>query len=78
MKQVNLNVTPEFERDLKRYMKLTQASNKSEAIRRAVREAANRAAQAAAPATDFHSWIGLALQAPLRPGKFKSHDELWS
>jgi len=38
-KQINTNMTPEFERDLRRYMRSTKPDTKSDAIRQALREA---------------------------------------
>jgi hypothetical protein len=77
MKQLNLNVTPEFERDLRHFMKKKRIAKKSDAIRRALHEAAARTQ--ANTDFDFRSWIGLALKAPLNPKpRFKSEDELWS
>jgi len=77
MKQLNLNVTQDFERDLRRFMKKKGITRKSDAIRRALHEAA---ARSQGPSDfDFHSWIGLALKAPLNPKpRFKSEDDLWS
>jgi len=77
MKQLNLNVTAEFERDLETYMKSHKITRKSEAIRQALREAGARSAGAAE--YDFRSWFGLGLKAPLRrEPRFHSEDELWS
>ena len=77
MRQLNLNVTPEFERDLRRLMKKRGMQNQSAAIRLAVREAAGRVAGRAE--FDFRPWLGLALKAPLNPNpRFKSEDDLWS
>ncbi|HYM10933.1 MAG TPA: hypothetical protein VEU62_09375 [Bryobacterales bacterium] len=77
MKQLNLNVTPEFERDLRRLMKQRGIARKSDAIREALREAAAR--EAGGREQDFRSWLGLALKAPLRrKPRFRSEDELWS
>ncbi len=77
MKQLNLNVTAEFERDLQTYMKSRSLRSKSEAVRQAVRDAAGRAT--AGGAYDFRSWLGLGLKAPLRrKRRFRSEDELWS
>jgi hypothetical protein len=76
MQQLNLNVTPEFERDLRRLMKQKGISSKSDAIRRAVHEAAARSAPAAC---DYRSWLGLGLREPLNPTpRFRSEDDLWS
>ena len=77
MKQLNLNVTPEFERDLRHFMNKKGIARKSDAIRRALHEAAARTQ--ATTDFDFHSWIGLALKAPLNPKpRFQSEDDLWS
>jgi hypothetical protein len=77
MRQINLNVTPEFDQDLRTYMRRKGITSKSEAIRRAVHEgAANSSSE---PDTDYHSWIGLGLKAPLRQKRrFKTEDDLWS
>jgi hypothetical protein len=64
VKQLNLNVTPEFERDLKLFMKRKGIKRKSDAIRCAIREAASRTT---VPKTDFRSWIGVAAQDPPNP-----------
>jgi hypothetical protein len=77
MKQLNLNVTPEFERDLKLFMKRKGIKRKSDAIRTAFRELAERAKTKAD--CDFHSLLGIGLKAPLNPNpRFKTEDELWS
>jgi hypothetical protein len=77
MKQLNLNVTPEFERDLRQFMKRKGITRKSEAVRRALREAVAQTPRNAD--FDFRSWIGLALKAPLNPKpRFRSEDDLWS
>jgi hypothetical protein len=77
MKQLNLNVTPEFERDLQIYMKRRRIKLKSDAIRQALHEAAAR--RPADEGYDFRSWLGLGLQAPLRRKRgFRSEADLWS
>lgn len=77
MKQLNLNVTPEFERDLRRYMKRRKITRKSEAIRRAIREAVQRGSNT--QAYDYRTWLGMGLKAPLnRRPRFRSEDDLWS
>jgi hypothetical protein len=77
MRQLNMHVTPEFERDLRQYMKLRSIARKSDAIRRALREAVER--QAAGADFDFRSWLGMGLRAPLRRNRrFRSEDDLWS
>ena len=76
MKQLNLNVTPEFDQNLRVFMKREGILNKSDAIRRAVREAVEKSPSGE---TDFRSWIGMGLKEPLnRRPRFRSEDELWS
>ena len=76
MKQLNLIVTPEFERDLLRYMKQKKIANKSEAIRQALRESV---AHGLNSDYDFRPWLGMGLKAPLRKKRqFRSEEELWS
>jgi hypothetical protein len=76
MKQLNVNVTPEFERDLRQYMKKRGLATKSDAVRQALHEAVRRGSSASC---DYRSWLGLGLRAPLRnERRFKSEDELWS
>ena len=77
MKQLNLNVTPEFERDLESFMKSRRIARKSEALRQALREAAERLAGEAE--YDFRAWLGLGLKfPPARKRRFRSEDDLWS
>ena len=76
MRQLNLNVTPEFERDLRQFMKLRRITRQTEAIRLALREAVARASTGGD--YDFRAWLGLGLKAPLRrKPRFKSEDDLW-
>ena len=77
MKQLNLNVTPEFERDLHRYMKTKGITQKSDAVRQAVHEAARPGIANAR--YDYRAWLGLGLKHPLNPKpRFDSEDALWS
>lgn len=77
MRQVNLNVTPEFDRDLRRFMKLRGISQKSEAIRQALHEAVARGSGRVD--SDYRTWLGLGLKAPLNPKpRFENEDALWS
>jgi hypothetical protein len=77
MRQLNLNVTPEFEQDLRRFMRQRNLARKTDAIRLALHEAAAR--QAADRDCDYRSWLGLGLRAPVRrKPRFRSEDELWS
>jgi hypothetical protein len=74
-RQLNLNVTPGFERDLKALMKTRNFTCKSDAIRTVVREAAAAGAQP----YDFRRLLGIGLRAPLNPKpEFSSEDDLWS
>lgn len=76
MRQLNLNVTPEFEQDLLHYMKQKKIATKSEAIRHALHEAV---ANGQDPDYDFRPWLGMGLKAPLRQKRrFRSEDDLWS
>lgn len=78
MKQLNLNLTPEFERDLNEFMKRRKVTQKSEAVRQALREAVEKLNQLGI-STDFRNWRGMALKAPLKTKrKFRSEDDLWS
>ncbi|MCS6951727.1 MAG: hypothetical protein RMK57_04250 [Bryobacterales bacterium] len=77
MKQLNINVTLEFERDLELLMKERKIARKSDAIRLAVREAVQRLSPSRE--YDFRSWLGQGLKAPVRRRrKFRNEDELWS
>jgi hypothetical protein len=77
MKQLNLNVTPEFDRDLRRFMKQKGIARKSDAIRQALHEAVTRVTESGS--CDYRSWLGLGLKAPLNPRpRFRSEDDLWS
>jgi transposase len=76
MKQLNLNVTPEFERDLRRYMRLRQITRKSDAIRAAVREAVTQGSDT--QDYDYRAWLGMGLKAPLnKRRRFRTDDDLW-
>jgi hypothetical protein len=77
MKQLNLNVTPEFDRDLRLYMKRRNMTSKSDAIRTAIREAAQSGSNA--QQYDYRAWLGMALKAPLNQRRrFRGEDDLWS
>ena len=60
MKQLNLNVTPDFERDLLQYMKKKEIATKSEAIRQALREVG---AHGTDSDYDFRSWLGNGIES---------------
>jgi hypothetical protein len=75
MRQIHLNVTGEFERDLHRLMRQKQITNEFEAIHQAVRDAVAKAS--GVTRSDFRSWLGLGLKAPLNPKpRFCSDDDL--
>lgn len=77
MRQININVTPEFEKDLQRLMKLRKYRTQSEAIRTAVHEAAKPAART--KPGSLRQLLGAALKAPMNPKpRFQSEDDLWS
>ena len=77
MGQLNFDITPEFEHDLRRFMREKGIAKKSDAIRQALHEAAAKAS--AASHSDYRSWLGLGLKAPLNPKpRFRSEDDLWS
>ena len=77
MAQINLHVNAQFEEDLRRLQRLRGVRTKSEAIRLAVHESLERAIESAAR-TDFRTWLGLGVLAPLNPSpRFRSHDDLW-
>ena len=77
MSQLNIHMTPAFERVLKRFMEIREIRTKSEAIRLAVEESLDRELRNAS-STDFTSWLGLGKAAAenLAP-RFPSHDALW-
>ncbi len=77
MRQININVTPEFERDLKLLMERTGVKQKSEAIRRAVHKAVEE--KASGKDYDFRQLLGIGLKFPPRKKrKFLTEDDLWS
>jgi hypothetical protein len=78
MPQLNIHLTPAFERALRRLMRLRGITVKSEAVRLAVEEAAERASRAST-AGDLSLLRGVGKRAPenARP-RFRSEDDLWS
>ncbi len=78
MGQLNIQMTPDFEKALLRLMRVRGLKTKSEAVRVAVQEGLERALGRSKTA-DFHAWLGLASRKPLnRSPRFKSEDDLWS
>jgi hypothetical protein len=77
MKQLNVNFTDEFERDLKFLMRKKKIHRKSDAVRQAVHEAAERIREQ--ENFDFKSLIGIGLGGKPNPNpRFKTEDDLWS
>jgi len=77
MSQLNIHVTPGFEKDLSKYMKLKHIQTKSEAIRVAIKEGILHASAQTKP-VDFSDWVGLGLKVPMnKKTKFSSDDDLW-
>jgi hypothetical protein len=75
MAQINLNTTPEFERQLATLMRLKSIPTKSEAIRMAVAEQA-KAAQMSQRRRDFSALVG--ILKPEQPARFADDDALWA
>jgi len=76
MKQLNVNITKEFERDLRLVMKTGRIKGKSEAVRQAVHESAERARRNGI--TALSALRGLALKYPKNPKpRFQNEDDLW-
>lgn len=77
MTQLNLHVTPIFERDLKKFMKVRSIKTKAEAIRVAVKEGLEHSV-ASKKIIDFSVWVGLGNQAITnKKTKFHADDDLW-
>ena len=77
MSQLNIHMTPAFERVLKRLMEVRKIRTKSEAIRLAVEESLERELRDAS-STDFTSWLGIGKTVPENPTpRFPSHEALW-
>ncbi len=77
MSQLNLNLTPQFEKDLLKYMKEKGVSTKSEAIRVAIKEALEFHCNATKK-SDLRELLGIGLRAPINiHPQFSSEDELW-
>lgn len=76
MSQLNINMTPQFEKDIRAYMKLKSIKYKSQALRAAVADCLK--APQKQPATDFRSWLGAANKGKQSPNpRFKTHAQLW-
>lgn len=78
MSQLNIHLTPDFEKKLSEYMRIRGIRTKSDAVRLAVQEAVERE-QHLRKTPDFSRWIGLGRQAAENPNpRFRSDDDLWS
>lgn len=77
MAQLNINVTPAFDRDLQRLMRVWSCRTKSEAIRAAVHESVERA-EKKQNRMDFASLLGAANRVCGNPSpKFEHHRDVW-
>lgn len=77
MSQLNIHMTPAFEKDLLKFMKVRHLPTKAEAVRLAIREALEHAIKHKKP-IDFSAWINLGNQASTNKNvKFNSDDDLW-
>lgn len=77
MSQLNIHMTPDFEKDLRKFMKMRHLKTKAEAIRTALKECLQYSAKKAKPC-DFQEWIGLGLKAPINKNpRFQNDDDLW-
>jgi hypothetical protein len=77
MAQLNLHMTPDFNKDLKAFMKLRKLKHKSQALRLALQEALEREKEKK-KIPNIKSWIGMALGKGFNPNpRFLSEDDLW-
>ncbi len=78
MSQLNIHLTPEFEKTLSDYMNLRGIKTKSDAVRQALQEAVEREKRLRR-VPDFTRWVGMGKLGPENPTpKFRSDDDLWS
>jgi hypothetical protein len=78
MKQFNINITPEFRKDLKLLMKHRGIKEKAQAIRMAVKEVVERILSDSKQ-SDFRGWLGMGLKSPQNSNpRFNNEDDLWS
>ena len=78
MPQLNIHLSPEFEKALTRLMRARGFRSKSEAIRAAVREAVELSVRRR-KSCNYSEWLGLAEGVPQNPKpRFRSEDEIWS
>jgi hypothetical protein len=77
MSQLNIHMTPAFERALKKFMRAKGIKTKSEAVRIALQEAAERAG--GRKLTPLEDLLGAANRYPHTPREqWLSDDDLWS
>jgi hypothetical protein len=77
MPQLNMHISPDFDRELASWMEARGIATKSEAIRVAVRESLARLRSTGRP-HDYRELVGLVKPtAPASKRKFKSDDDLW-
>ena len=74
MSQLNMQMTPDFEENLRQFMAVRGFGTKSEAIRRAIEEGLARTPMP--PAFDWSSLRGKGL-GPGLP-QFSNNDDLWN
>jgi len=75
--QLNINMTPTFETELRRLMRVWNCRTKSATIRTAVHEALEREGSQHCK-TDFRSLLGSAKRAPLNAHpRFEHHGDAW-
>ena len=78
MAQLNIHLTPRFEKALRTLMRRRGLKTKSEAVRLAVEEAVERTACDVA-VCDFREWVGRGKQTAENPKpRFDGHDQLWN
>ena len=77
MKQLNLNIKPELQKDLDEYMRRMKIAQKSEAIRRALHEVVEQLRHVSTP-VNYLQWLGTGLKTPPnRHPRFKNEKSLW-
>jgi len=73
MSQLNIQMTPEFENNLRRYMASRGIKTKSEAVRRAIEEGLDRT-----PDPTRFNWTSLRGQGlGTTPPQITNNDQLW-
>jgi hypothetical protein len=76
MGRLNIQMTPAFERDLKRYMRAKGFSTQSEAVRAAIEEALQEKGRK--PKVSFKDLVGIGVpREPSPRRKWLTEDDLW-